>query len=484
MRRIDLSILAAIIAILCFIIPLEAEIRALWALPWSTDTKGGLDSLITAAVESRQTDILIEVRYRSDALYKTNRLPDEFPNPEPRSHILRGSDFDPLEYALREGHKNNLRVHAWFVTFNATPVDSLLISQNYIHRNHPDWITYGEDNLQQQPGTKPGCFIDPGLPEVHDHLLNVIGDLLTGYPLLDGLHLDYVRYPGSRWGYHPISVAAYNRSRTGRRISWNQWRMEQVTSFVEKTRELVDSLSPGLVFSAAVIADPDKAGKHYAQDWLNWLQQGIIDYAYPMAYESDDGDFDRIISELTKDQLCQKIIVGIRAWNENGESLISRDDESHYNIMDVAEKIKTVREEGFAGISLFSYDGLIKDDALTHLANFSFSEKLIARMNFREYDQEDGIKYAADLNATSGWRHYDLELRLPAEGNWIWELRSLQDKMLYRRKAFYLKGINADHWNGVLADGSQIPAGWYLASIYRDRDSFKYVMPVTLPELN
>ncbi|MGC9361375.1 MAG: glycoside hydrolase family 10 protein [Candidatus Syntrophosphaera sp.] len=484
MRGIRSLSLAALIAAVCFLAPLGAEVRALWAMPWSIATRGGIDSLITAAVASRQTDILVEVRYRSDALYQTNRLPDDFPNPEPRSYILKSAGFDPLEYALREGHKNNLRVHAWFVAFNATPVDSVLIERNYIYQNHPDWITHDAEGRRQEPGTRPGCFVDPGLPEVREHLLTVVGDILTGYPLLDGLHLDYVRYPGPRWGYHPLAVAAFNTSAAQIGVSWNKWRAEQVTSFVVQARRLADSISPGLVLSAAVLPDPEEARERYAQDWLSWLERGIIDHAYPMAYGADAGDFARVLHSLSQYPLKSRMILGIRAWNDNGDPLENRPRGTGYGVMDVADRIRAAREKGFAGISLFSYDGMKEGDAFAQLANFCFSEMLIARMNFRENPLGKGVKYAADLDAAPAGRRYGLELRLPAKGRWNWEIRDLKDNVLYRRKAFYLKGTNADDWNGVLPDGSQIPAGCYLACLFRDHDCFKYVMPITLPELD
>lgn len=483
MRGIRLPHLIILISMLCFTASMEAEIRAIWAMPWSINTRGGIDSLITAAVTSRQTDILVEVRYRADALYQANRRPDDFPNPEPRSYILKNSGLDPLEYALNEGHKNNLRVHAWFVAFNATPVDSSFIANNHIYQNHPDWITYAKNGEQQKPGTLSGCFIDPALPEVQDHLLNVIGDLLSGYPRLDGLHLDYLRYPGSNWGHHPLSIAAFDEANRSRKIGWNQWRIEQVSSFLGKTRQIVESVSPGLILSAAVIPDPQKARDVYAQDWISWLREDMIDYAYPMVYESDNGDFGRKISKLPSD-LKQRMIMGIRAWNDNGDSLFNPEQQSQYGIMDVAEKITAVRQAAFAGVSLFSYDSLKKDGALSSLAEISFSKRAIAEMRFGEYEHANGIDYAADLNTAKAGRRFEIELRLPAEGQWIWEIRDLRDQILYRREVFYLKGINYDDWNGVLPDGTIIPAGWYLASVFRENDNFKYVMPVTLPELD
>jgi len=102
MMRNSIRLLLLIVACLGLACLLQAEIRAIWVLPWSTNTPQKIDKFIADAACARQTDIMIEVRYRSDALYQTNRTPDPYPNPEPPSYILNGSDFDPLAYALEK----------------------------------------------------------------------------------------------------------------------------------------------------------------------------------------------------------------------------------------------------------------------------------------------------------------------------------------------------------------------------------------------
>lgn len=232
------------------------EIRAIWVLPWSINTPQRVDTFIANAASSQQTDVFVEIRYRADALYQTNRKPDAYPNPEYRSHVLDDTSFDPLERILREAHKRNLRVHAWVVLLNGTPVDPTLMERNYIYRNHREWITFDRNLLRPPASANSGHFIDPGIPAVQEHVLNVIGDLISGYPGLDGLHLDYIRYPNSSLGFHPISVSRYNDAKSVRDLSWNEWRIQQVTGLVEKIRAMVDKVSPGLIFSTAVMAEP------------------------------------------------------------------------------------------------------------------------------------------------------------------------------------------------------------------------------------
>ena len=461
------------------------EIRAIWVLPWSMNTPERIDAFVSSAAAARQTDLFVEVRYRADALYRSNRKPDNFPNPEYRSHVLDGSSFDPLDRILREAHKRDLRVHAWIVALNATPADSSLIERNYIYRNHRDWITFTRNLTRPPAAENSGHFIDPGIPEVQEHLLNVIGDLLSGYPELDGLHLDYIRYPNSSLGYHPISMSRYNDLREILPLEWNDWRILQITALVEKIRRLVDEVSPGLILSAAVMQEPASAARYYAQDWKDWLERGLVDYVCPMNYAADIAKFRDNLDAAAETDLSERIVMGVRAWNDNGASLAPSTLAWNYNILDVAQRIGEVRAREFAGFALFSYDGLLKDSALQHLARVAYSDRMIAELGSLNPLSGDGerISFAADVKVQTSDRLYSLELLVPLEGRWTLEIRDLFNQVQYRRERYYLQGLNQDHWNGILADGSQIVPGNYLISFHRPRDPFEYVIPVALPEL-
>src|SRR5207245_2322103 len=62
-------------------------------------------------------------------------------------------------------------------------------------------------------------------------------DVAINYDV-DGLHMDYVRYPGPEWGYNPQAVALYMQQ-TGATTTpapedeaWKAWRRGRITAFV------------------------------------------------------------------------------------------------------------------------------------------------------------------------------------------------------------------------------------------------------------
>lgn len=357
------------------------EVRSLWALPWDINSPSKVAKLVETAINNHQNELLVEVRYRADALFDTSRGAQRFNNPEPRSHVLDIPDYDPLLDILELAHAAGIQVHAWVIVFNATPLDKALLERNYIYRKHPEWITYDAQHRIMGTSNQYGYYLDPGIPEVQDYLLEIIGNLLTGYPELDGIQLDYIRYPNENLGYHPVSLARYAEyCREHDEISFNEWRIMQITGFVQRFQSFVKEINPAILTSAAVFADIAEANVLYAQDWTNWLQKGYIDRVYPMAYSTKMKTF---TTQLNRFRLLDKneaIVVGIRAWRDDGASLLYT---SGYNLAEVAQRIEQVRAYGFAGIALFSYAGIKPDNAWKLLTEMSYPA---SDLNFEAQD--------------------------------------------------------------------------------------------------
>ena len=474
-----------------------AEIRSLWVLPWSINSPSGIDTVIDRAVANNQNELLVEVRYRSDALYKTNRVEDDYPNPEPQSYIMNGLDFDPLAYAIEQGHQHNLIVQAWVIVFNSTPLLPELINKNYMYTQHREWFTWDSAGKSNGKNQEFGYFIDPGIPEVQSHLLDVVGDLASGYPELDGIHLDYIRYPNAKYGFHPISKARFNMYKEQvQDITWNQWRIMQVTQFVEKLRSQTRSINPKLLLTAAVFADYNDAVNGMAQDWLDWLNRGIIDRVYPMHYQKDDGAFFRILNEIKSFYHNDKIVMGLRAWDAGGNSLManSRGILPAYNVYNLIDRINWSRDANFAGIALFSYDGLIKGNALDYLGKAAYKESGddLAFVNEAEAASEivpepaeaiRGEGLAPDITIVPLLEQYSLYIFVPTGGRWNIEFYDAEDKLIYQRSRYYESGANTDHWDGVIYDNAKLGDGDYYAKLYREEDRYMYLIPITVQRI-
>ncbi|NLO11389.1 MAG: family 10 glycosylhydrolase [Candidatus Cloacimonetes bacterium] len=471
----------------------SAEIRALWVMPWDITSAGKIDEMIEDALAAGQTDLFIEVRYRADALYTQNRKDDTFPNPEPRSYILADDGFDPLEYTIDKAKPHRLRVHAWVVVFNATPTLPSLVEINHIFRNHYDWITFDNNRRRMTNVEQFGYFIDPGIPSVQDYVLNVLCDIVNGYPELDGLHLDYIRYPGASLGYHPISVERYNNHRVQYgHLTWNQWRTQLITEFMQRTYLAIKQINPAIIVSAAVIANYRDATSAYAQDWRDWLQKGIVDCLYPMAYHLKMSEFTRQLDFMKSLEQDSRIVVGLRAWDANGDSLMPFrfNSSQRYSVLDLVPRIALIRKMEFAGIALFSYSGIVKGGALRYLSSLCYTPEILATVDASsnafniDISPEDLPQhFSARIMGNPTSVHYQLELCLPHEDSWVWELWTYGEKLLFRRKRYYPQGNVTDLWDGVV-DGAQIEAGTYILRVYPEEGGYQYYIPVVLTGLS
>jgi len=482
MKRLEILIL-----ILTALTALSAELRSLWVLPWDIKSPEAIDELIDDAVQNHQNELLVEVRYRSDALYTPNRTGYRYFNPEPRSYILEDDGFDPLEYIIRQAHAHHLKVQAWVIVFNATPLKQELVAENYMYQNYRHWFTHDAQGNPMRSSEQFGYFIDPGVPEVQDYLLNVFSDIVAGYPDLDGLHLDYIRYPSSKWGYHPRSVARYEQAKKqGEVLSWNEWRTRQISDFVSKCYHRIKSINPKIILSAAVFSNIYDARIAYAQDWYDWLDKGIIDRIYPMAYTLDYGDFRDQLTDMKQRGYEEKLIIGLRAWNANGGSLMPLDS-PRYNITHINKRIALIRDGEFAGIALFSYEGIKKNNALISLANLAYPPLEDAEVKEEVIVPEvqlasalDPNKKAVDARFEALAGSYVISLEVPLGGRWTWGLCNKDMKTIYSKEQYLLKGPHQIFWNGKPNGVDTVVAGNYFFTAFREGDETKYYIPVTL----
>jgi len=360
---------------------IHADIRALWVTAWDLNTPEKIDKMIAFALSHNITQIFAHTRYRSDALYTPNRFFDTYYNPEPRSYILNCEIFDPLAYLIENTLDTNLEIHAWITVFVATPRTIENIAIEHLYKTRSEWFTKDFLGTKMSYSSYEGAYIDPGVPEIQDYLINVFLDIVNNYQV-KGIQLDYIRYPDSQFGYNPAAIEHYNQS-GAEENSFHQWKEEQINRFVKRFYAEIKYHNPELIVSAAVISDLNRARTRYSQNWTEWLDDGYIDYAYIMAYSTSDEVVHRELQEVQKWK--DRIIVGLRTWTENGRP---------YSPNLISSKILLSKRLGFPGIALFSYTGIrennnfVLNKALE--GNFSPATPLSNKLIFGYITDKDG----------------------------------------------------------------------------------------------
>jgi uncharacterized lipoprotein YddW (UPF0748 family) len=327
------------------------------------------------------TDLFVQV-YRGGRAWFDSTLAD----PAPYRALRERTGRDALADLVESAHAAGLRVHAWVNALSLSahreapiladlgPAAVLVDQAGRSLLDYPELDVPPPDRRYYRLGT-PAVWLDPAAPGVAERLAATFAELLARYPALDGLHLDYIRYPdvlpfspGSRFGVgldlgHGAATRERFRRETGReppsppeRLAnaelWDAWRRDKVTELVARIGDAARAARPGAALSAAVWAFADRAYLSAGQDWRRWLEEGLLDFAVPMAYTPDERLFRYQAAELAHVGRAERVWLGVGAW------LFAREPEG------ALAQVRAARAAGAAGDALFSWDAIAEAPAL------------------------------------------------------------------------------------------------------------------------
>jgi uncharacterized lipoprotein YddW (UPF0748 family) len=359
--------------------------RGLWVLCQGSqralDDPAKIPLLLEDARALGATDLFVQV-YRGGRAWYDAKLADA----TPYWKATEAAGDDVLRRLVAAAHAEGLRVHAWVNVLNLAsnrqaPIvqdlgrDAVLVDQRGRSLlDYPELDVPPPDRSFYRLGT-PGVWLDPGSPGVAERLTETFTELVTRYPELDGLHLDYIRYPGvlpfapgSRFGVgldmgHGEPTRARFRQETGlappsppRRLAnanrWDDWRRDKVTELVRWIGEATRSARPELLLSAAVWSHADRAYLSVGQDWRSWLDDGLLDFAVPMTYTLDETIFRHQSEDFARASR------GDRTWIGTGVWLFAK------RPAEAVAQLRTARKAGAVGDVLFSWDAIADAPAL------------------------------------------------------------------------------------------------------------------------
>lgn len=268
--------------------------RYLWVTRWDHRTEADVKRVVADAAGAGFDALVFQVRGAASTLFPSKL--------EPRAIEVEGApaDYDPLRIALDAARSRDLEVHAWINCvpswWGTTPPSD----PNHVYHTRPDWHWYDQAGKRQKLSERFYVSLNPCLPEVRAHIVAVCEELVTTYEL-DGLHLDYIRFPNeppatpkgsvSDWPRDERTLTLY-REASGLApdedlARWSAWRAEQVTELVRGIRTMLKERRPDIALSSAVGSVPDRARDEHFQDVEGWIEEGLLDLVLPMNYTSD-----------------------------------------------------------------------------------------------------------------------------------------------------------------------------------------------------
>lgn len=258
----------------------KREVRAVWVA-----TIGGIDwprsyAQSPASAEKQKKDlvdmldklqaagintVLFQTRVRATTVYPSRH--------EPWDGCITGTPgkapcYDPLRFAIEECHKRGMELHAWLVTIPVGKWNGL--GCKTLRKRYP--------SLVKRIGAEG--YMNPENPRTASYLAAMSQEIVRQYDV-DGIHLDYIRYP-EQWRVR----GSADRARG------------YITAIVRVIHQAVKSEKPWVKMSCSPIGKFADLSRYksggwnaYArvfQDARAWLKEGLMDELYPMMYFRGD----------------------------------------------------------------------------------------------------------------------------------------------------------------------------------------------------
>ena len=349
----------------------------LWVTARTLRTPEGVERLIRFVQEHPVHALYVQGVVGGYAYYPSRLLP--------RTRYHAGDPgFDPVQTLLDSlpHHPIHLWINAmlWW-TVEDPPEDS-----THLLYTHPEWFVHDDQGRNITSYTYKsrvlagvdGLFLNPWAPGVPEFLAQVAGEAVERYPRLAGIHLDFIRYPGNRFGYDPQKVQmfreeygvdprwipAYLRGWNPRwllqgdlnpverwltllHLRWNEVRVAGIRRVVEAVQHAVKRHDSRYVVSAAVFPNPATARLLLGQDWTGWIRGGILDRAVIMGYTPDPHRYLTYLHYWRNISPRNAVSPGIGIWFPHPERYLLKE-------------LQLLRGTGFQQVTVFDYGSLTR----------------------------------------------------------------------------------------------------------------------------
>ena len=326
---------------------LGQQYRAFWADAFHKGYKdpAQIDQMVEDVATAKCNAILMEVRNRGGSYFLKSMEP-------PVEDSDWSPSFDALQYLIEKAHARGIEVHAWYPVTPLWPLARAPLDPAHAWNLHGPQAPGDSMWMTLTAGGKVSSSVDPGHPDVARYLADVVLDPVRNYDL-DGIHLDYIRYPeDDDYGYNPKAVERFQRLQSP---TFSQFRRDQVTSLVRQIYLRAAELKPSLKVSAALITWGDgpatdaqfRAKDAYSrvyQDWRSWMEEGILDVGMPMNYfrQAQNASFLQNWVDFEKSrQYKRTMAIGVANYLNT--------------IEDSVTQLRKVQATGVGGITFYSY---------------------------------------------------------------------------------------------------------------------------------
>ena len=357
------------------------EFRAVWIatvvnIDWPINSTDNVEKQKSDYIEILETykklnynAVIVQIRSVGDAFY-----PSEL---APWSRFLTGKEgqgpkpyFDTLAWMISETHARGFEFHAWLNPYRATMnYNTSILSPQHDFFKHPEWmIKYGGK-----------YYYNPALPEVQNHLIAVVEEVVSNYDI-DAIHFDDYFYPYKIKGENFNDTESFKKYGNGN--SLEDWRRSNVNDFVKCISISIKNIKPWVQFGISPFGvwrnksvDPrgsdTKSGQTNYDDLfadpIAWMEYKWIDYLVPQLYWSMDhptASYSKLLRWWSENSTNVNVYIGNGSYKVNADS-----DKRWNNSKEIPNQIDYARSyKNIQGNAFFSAKSFLnKNQSVTKL---------------------------------------------------------------------------------------------------------------------
>ncbi|WP_289090181.1 family 10 glycosylhydrolase [uncultured Bacteroides sp.] len=337
------------------------EIRAAWittigGLDWPTvkatsaygikRQKEELCKQLDMLKEANFNTVLFQTRLRGDVIYPS--IYETFAE-SLAGKTGRNPGYDPLKFAIEECHKRGMEIHAWMVCIPAGNDRQVkLLGKQSVVKKKPTMCIH----------FKRAWYLDPGNPETAKYLAAIAKEITMNYDI-DGIHLDYIRYPENAENFPDGKT--FRKYGKGKTIS--QWRRDNITSIVREIYNDVKLIKPWVKVSSSPVGKYDDTRRYSSKGWNAynavyqdaklWLKTGIHDAIFPMMYFRDN-HFYPFALDWEENKHGRFVVPGLGIY-------FLKQKAHEWDINEIIRQIYFTRRNGLDGQAFFRNEFLMKN---------------------------------------------------------------------------------------------------------------------------
>lgn len=273
----------------------QGEHRAFWCHSASGPAGLTWDETIRLLAENGFTAVLPNMLWGGTAYYESTVLPVD-------PSVKKSGDY--LVECIQACRKYGIECHVWKVNWNMS---------SRAPREFVEKIRKEARHQVDRDGKPDETWLCPSHPENQQLEIDSMLEVLKKYDV-DGLHFDYIRYPGKNHCFcdgcrerfekvlgKPVKEwPAETELDPATKQAWQAFRQSNITRVVESVSRQARQLKKSVEISAAVFRNWQVDRFQVAQDWKLWCEKGYLDFVCPMDYTPNTAQFANYIKTQQK----------------------------------------------------------------------------------------------------------------------------------------------------------------------------------------